>query len=44
MLAGGEDRFPAFNLGTDIRVGYFVALTVEQEELRVGVPFYVGRC
>jgi hypothetical protein len=40
---GGEDRFPAFNLGTDIRVGHFVALTVEQEELRAGVPFYVGK-
>jgi hypothetical protein len=41
--AGGEDRFPAFNPGTDIRVGHFVALTVEQEELRAGVPFYVGK-
>jgi hypothetical protein len=41
--AGGEDRFPAFNLGTDIRVGHFVALIVEQEELRAGVPFYVGK-
>jgi hypothetical protein len=40
--AGGEDRFPAFNPGTDIRVGHFVALTVEQEELRASVPFYVG--
>jgi hypothetical protein len=41
--AGGEDRFPAFNPETDIRVGHFVALSVEQEELRAGVPFYVGK-
>jgi hypothetical protein len=41
--AGGEDCFPAFNPGTDIRVGHFVALSVEQEELRAGVPFYVGK-
>jgi hypothetical protein len=41
--ARGEDRFPAFNPETDIRVGHFVALSVEQEELRVGVPFYVGK-
>jgi hypothetical protein len=41
--AGGEDRFPAFNLETDIRVGHFVALSVEQEELRAGVSFYVGK-
>jgi hypothetical protein len=41
--AGGEDRFPAFNPEIDIRVGHFVALSVEQEELRVGVPFYVGK-
>jgi hypothetical protein len=41
--AGGEDRFPAFNLETDIQVGHFVALSVEQEELRAGVPFYVGK-
>jgi hypothetical protein len=27
--AGGEDRFPAFNPETDIRVGHFVALSVE---------------
>jgi hypothetical protein len=27
--AGGEDRFPAFNPGTDIRVGHFVALSIE---------------
>jgi hypothetical protein len=26
---GGEDRFPAFNPETDIRVGHFVALSVE---------------
>jgi hypothetical protein len=39
----GEDRFPTFNPETDIRVGYFVALSVEQEELRAGVPFYVGK-
>jgi hypothetical protein len=37
--AGGEDQFPAFNLGTGIRVGHFVALTVEQEELRASVLF-----
>jgi hypothetical protein len=24
-------------------VGHFVALTVEQEELRAGIPFYVGK-
>jgi hypothetical protein len=41
--AGGEDRFPAFNPGTDIRVGHFVALIVEQEELRASIPFYVGK-
>jgi hypothetical protein len=41
--AGGEDRFPAFNPKTDIQVGYFVALSIKQEELRVGVPFYVGK-
>jgi hypothetical protein len=40
---GGEDRFPAFNPETDIRVGHFVALSVEQEELRAGIPFYVGK-
>jgi hypothetical protein len=27
--AGGEDRFPAFNPETDIRMGHFVALNVE---------------
>jgi hypothetical protein len=27
--AGGEDRFLAFNPETDIRVGHFVALSVE---------------
>jgi hypothetical protein len=27
--AGGEDRFPAFNSETDIRVGHFVALSIE---------------
>jgi hypothetical protein len=26
---GGKDRFPAFNPETDIRVGHFVALSVE---------------
>jgi hypothetical protein len=41
--ARGEDRFPAFNPETDIRVGHFVALSVEQEELRVGVPFYMEK-
>ena len=40
---GGEDRFPAFNPETDIRVGHFVALSVEQEELRAGIPFYVRK-
>ena len=40
---GGEDRFPAFNPETDIRVGHFVALSVEWEELRAGIPFYVGK-
>ena len=40
---GGEDRFPALNPETDIRVGHFVALSVEQEELRAGIPFYVGK-
>jgi hypothetical protein len=40
---GGEDRFPAFNLETNIRVGHFVALNVEQEELRASVPFYVEK-
>jgi hypothetical protein len=40
---GGEDHYPAFNPETDIRVGHFVALSVEQEELRAGVPFYVGK-
>jgi hypothetical protein len=40
---GGVDRFPAFNPRTNIRVGHFVALTVEQEELRTGVPYYVGK-
>ena len=39
----GGDCFPAFNPKTDIRVGHFVALSVEQEELRVGKPFYVGK-
>jgi hypothetical protein len=41
--AGGEDRFPAFNLETNIRVGHFVAPSIKQEELRTGVPFYVGK-
>jgi hypothetical protein len=40
---GGEDRFLAFNPKIDIRVGHFIALSVEQEELRAGVPFYVGK-
>jgi hypothetical protein len=40
---GGEDRFPPFNLENDIQVGQFVALTVEQEELRASIPFYVGK-
>jgi hypothetical protein len=39
----GEDWFPPFNPENDIRVGQFVALTVEQEELHVGVPFYVEK-
>jgi hypothetical protein len=41
--AGGEESFPAFNPEIDIRVGHFVALSVEHEELRIGVPFYVGK-
>jgi hypothetical protein len=41
--AGGEDRFPAFNPGIDIRVGHFVALSVEEEELRASIPFYMGK-
>jgi hypothetical protein len=41
--AGGEDFFLAFNPETDIRVGHLVALSVEQEELCVGVPFYMGK-
>jgi hypothetical protein len=41
--AGGEDRFPAFNPETNIRVGHFVALSVEQEDLRASVPFYVEK-
>jgi hypothetical protein len=41
--AGREDHFSAFNPETDIRVEHFVALSVEQEELRTGVPFYVGK-
>ena len=40
---GGEDRFPAFNSETDIQVRHFVALSVEQEELRGGIPFYVRK-
>jgi hypothetical protein len=40
---GGDDRFLAFNSETDIRVRHFVALSVEQEELRAGVPFYVEK-
>jgi hypothetical protein len=39
----GEDQFPTFNPETDIRVGHFVELAVEQEELHAGVPFYVGK-
>jgi hypothetical protein len=41
--AGGEDRFLAFNPETDIQVGHFVALSVEQEELYAGVSFYVEK-
>jgi hypothetical protein len=40
---GGEDRFPPFNPENDIRVGQFVALTIEQAEVRAGVPFYVEK-
>jgi hypothetical protein len=40
---GGEDSFPTFNPETNIRVGHFVALSVEQEELRAGVSFYVEK-
>jgi hypothetical protein len=39
----GDDRFPPLNPETDIRVGQFMAFTIEQAELRVGVPFYVGK-
>jgi hypothetical protein len=42
--AGGEDRFLAFNPETDIRVGHFVALSVEQEELVLVYRFTWGRC
>jgi hypothetical protein len=41
--AGGEDCFPAFNPKTDIGVEHFVALSVEQEELRAGISFYVEK-
>ena len=40
---GGKDRFLAFNPKTNIRVGHFVAFSIEQEELRAGIPFYVGK-
>jgi hypothetical protein len=40
---GGEDRFLPFNPENDIRVGQFVALTVEQEERRAGIPFYMEK-
>ena len=40
---GGKDRFPTFNLETDIRVGHFVALSIEHEELHVGIPFYIRK-
>jgi hypothetical protein len=40
---GAEDPFPPFNPESDIRVGHFVALTVEPVEVRAGVPFYVGK-
>ena len=39
----GEDPFPAFNPENDVVVGQFVALTVELEEVRRGVPFYIGK-
>jgi hypothetical protein len=42
-IAGGEDRFPAFNPETDIRVRHFVALSIEQEELCTGILFYMGK-
>jgi hypothetical protein len=40
---GIQDRFPPFNPESDIRVGQFMAFTVEHEELRAGVPFYMGK-
>jgi hypothetical protein len=39
----GEDWFPPFNLENDIRVGQFIALTIEHEELRTSISFYVGK-
>jgi hypothetical protein len=32
-----------FNSAFDIRIGHFVALSVEQEELRAGIPSYVEK-
>ena len=40
---GGEDCFPAFNPKIDNWVGHFVTLSIEQEELRASVPFYMGK-
>ena len=42
-MEGGYDPFPPFNPQVDISCGEFVALSVLQEEVEVGVPFYVGR-
>jgi hypothetical protein len=40
---GVHDQFPPFNPESDIHVGKFVAFTMEHEELRAGVPFYIGK-
>jgi hypothetical protein len=42
--AGGEDRFLAFNLETDIRVGYFVALSISRRSYVLVYRFTWGRC
>lgn len=41
--SGTEDPFPPFDPTSDIKVGQFVALTVEHSEVQAGVPFYVGK-
>jgi hypothetical protein len=40
---GGEDRFPAFNPETDIRVGHFVALSVSRRSYVLVYCFTWGR-